>query len=118
MFCFSDVIHTPNRKIVPQPDRVSLSERGLKLGTNASRNGLTDLQWKDEVGEDLIVEVNVAAGPHWGLGVALSGNGFEGYRAFFAAIDDYPNGIAIDTIWPQDVLILARDPRPISYDKD
>ena len=64
------------------------------------------------------MELEVAAGPKWGLGVGLSGSGFEGYRAFFAAINDYPNGIAIDTIWPQECVVLARDPRPISYDKD
>jgi len=118
MFCGSAIIHAPARKIVTDAGRVKLTEGGLKLGSDSAQNGLTDLQWKDEVGEDVIVEVEVAAGPKWGLGLALSGNGFEGYRVFFAAIDDYPNGIAIDTIWPQDCIILARDPRPISYDRD
>jgi ferric-dicitrate binding protein FerR (iron transport regulator) len=115
MFCSSDVIHKPARKIVTDAGRVKLTEWGLKLGSDSAQNGLTDLQWKDEVGEDLIVELEIAAGPKWGLGVGLSGSGFEGYRVFFAAIDDYPNGIAIDTIWPDECIILARDPRPISY---
>ncbi|HVE41611.1 MAG TPA: FecR family protein [Planctomycetota bacterium] len=119
MFCASGIIHTPARKVVAaEADRVTLTGKGLRLGSDSANNGLTDLQWKDEVGEDLIVELGIAAGSKWGLGVALSGSGFEGYRVFFAAIDDYPNGIAIDTIWPQECIILARDPRSISYDKD
>ncbi len=118
MFCKSDIIHTPARKIVEDAGRVTLIEGGLKLGSDSAQNGLTDLQWKDEVGEDLIVELEVRAGAKWGLGVGMSGSGFEGYRVFFAAIDDYPNGVAIDTIWPQDCIILARDPRPIDYRED
>src|SRR6185503_1460327 len=117
MFCGSGIIHTPARKVVVDAGRVKLTERGLQVGSDSAQNGLTDLQWKDEVGEDVIVEVEVAPGPKWGLGIALSGNGFEGYRVFFAAIDDYPNGVAIDTIYPQECIILARDPRSISYDK-
>jgi ferric-dicitrate binding protein FerR (iron transport regulator) len=117
MFCPSAVIHRPDRKIVSDLERVKVTERGLRLGSDAVNNGLTDLQWKEEVGEDVIVELEVAAGPKWGLGIGLSGSGFEGYRVFFAAIADYPNGVAIDTIWPGECILLARDPRAISYDK-
>jgi len=119
MFCGSGIIHTPDRKIVPaDPDRWALSDQGLRLGSNAANNGLIDLQWKEEVGEDLLVEVEVRNGPKWGLGIALSGTGFEGYRVFFAAITDYPNGIAIDTIWPGECIMLARDPRSIDFQED
>jgi ferric-dicitrate binding protein FerR (iron transport regulator) len=124
-FCYSDVLNKAGRKIETAPElvreRVRFSERGLTLGPKAEskgKNGLIDLQWKDEVGEDVIVEVDLAAGNSWGLGICVSGSGFEGYRVFFAAINDYPNGIAIDTIWPAELIVLARDPRPISFDKD
>ena len=117
-FCPSDILHTGGRKVEPAPDRVGVSEKGLTLGRPGAPNGLIDLQWKGETGEDLLIEVDIAAGNKWGLGVCVSGTGFEGYRVFYAAIDQYPNGIAIDTIFPTECLILARDPRPISYDKD
>jgi len=115
MFCNSSIIHTAARKVEPGPDRVSLTERGLQLGSNSAQNGLVDLQWTEEVGEDLIVEAELAGGAKWGFAVALSGSGFEGYRVFFAAIDGYPNGVAVDTIHPTECIVLARDTRPISY---
>jgi ferric-dicitrate binding protein FerR (iron transport regulator) len=118
MFCPSEVIHLATRKIVVDAGRVTLSESGLKLGSDSAQNGLVDLQWKEEVGEDLIVEVEVRSGPKWGLGIAVSGSGFEGYRVFFAAIEKYPNGIAVDTIYPAECIVLAQDPRPIPFDKD
>jgi ferric-dicitrate binding protein FerR (iron transport regulator) len=117
-FCPSDLLHTAGRKIEPAPDRVKLSEKGLTLGRPGSPNGLIDLQWTGQTGEDLIIEVDVAGGSRWGLGLCVSGTAFEGYRVFYAAIDPYPNGIAVDTIYPDACLMLARDPRPISYDKD
>jgi ferric-dicitrate binding protein FerR (iron transport regulator) len=120
-FCYSDVLSTAARKIETSTERVSFSEKGLRLGPDPAwkgKNGLIDLEWKDAVGEDVIVEVTVLAGERWGLGIAVSGTGFEGYRVFFAAITDYPNGIAIDTLYPAECIVLARDPRPISFDKD
>lgn len=120
-FCPSGVIHLPSRKVVSGAERVRLTGKGLQLGADPSlklENGLTDLEWKEEVGDDVIVEVEVAGGAKWGLAVAVSGTGFEGYRIFFAAIDDYPNGTAVDTIYPGECIVLARDPRPISYDRD
>ncbi|MBI3857698.1 MAG: FecR domain-containing protein [Planctomycetes bacterium] len=120
-FCLSDILHTPERKIESGADRVRFENGGLVFGPpprSGMKHGLVDLQWTEEVGEDLIVEADVAAGKSWGLGLAVSGNAFEGYRIFFAAIDDYPNGVAVDTIHPTECLILARDPRPIPYDKE
>lgn len=120
-FCYSDIIHTEARKIESAPERVRLSDRGLTLGATPDmklKNGLLDLQWKKEVGEDVIIEADVAPGGKWALAISMSGNGFEGYRVFFAAIDAYPNGVAVDTIHPTECIVLARDPRPISYDRD
>ena len=42
----------------------------------------------------------------------------RGYRVIFAALDEYPNGVAIDTISAYELMLLARDPRKISYDQD
>jgi ferric-dicitrate binding protein FerR (iron transport regulator) len=120
-WCFSDILHTPNRKIESGADRVRIADGGLTFGPlpgTGLKHGLTDLQWMEEIGDDVIVEVDVAGGREWGLGIPVSGNAFEGYRVFFAAIDPYPNGVAVDTIYPTACIILARDPRPISYDRD
>jgi ferric-dicitrate binding protein FerR (iron transport regulator) len=117
-FCFSDVLLTAERKIVPAPERVHFVEGGLVVGpAKPARNGLIEVRWKEEVGEDVIVEADVAAGPPWSLGFAVSGSSFEGYRIIFAALDGYPNGVAVDTIHPVECTVLARDPRPISYDR-
>src|SRR6185295_1550437 len=120
-FCFSDILHTAGRKIESGEERVRIADGGLVFGPPPGRSlkhGLIDLQWKEEIGDDVIVEAQVAAGKSWGLGVGVSGTGFDGYRVFFAAIDQYPNGVAVDTLWPAECIILARDPRSISYDKD
>jgi len=120
-WCSSDILHTTGRKIESGAERVRIADGGLVFGPlpgSGLKHGLTDLQWKDEVGDDVIVEVDVAAGKSWGLGIPVTGNAFEGYRVFFAAIDPYPNGVAVDTIYPGECIILARDPRAISYDKD
>jgi ferric-dicitrate binding protein FerR (iron transport regulator) len=118
MFSGSELIHSPTRKVVQDSGRAKVTEKGLQVGSDSVQNGLTDLQWKDEVGENVILEAEIAAGTKWGLGLCVSGSGFEGYRVFFAAIDAYPNGIAVDTIYPGECIVLARDPRPISYLKD
>ena len=120
-FCYSDVLHTTARKVESGVDRVRLTDGGLVFGPppgSGLKHGLSDLQWKDAIGEDVIVEVDLAAGKSWGLGLSVSGTAFEGYRVFFAAIEQSPNGVAVDTIYPVDCEVLARDPRPISYDKD
>lgn len=120
-FCLSDVIHTVDRKIESGAERIRVANGGLVFGPlpgSGLKHGLMDLQWTGEVGDDLIMEADVAAGKPWGLGLSVSGTAFEGYRFFYAAIDQYPNGVAVDTIYPSDCIILARDPRPISYDQD
>jgi ferric-dicitrate binding protein FerR (iron transport regulator) len=120
-WCSSDTIHLAGRKIESGAKRVRIADGGLVFGPRPGsglRHGLTDLEWKEEVGDDVIVEVDLAAGKSWGLGIPVSGNAFEGYRVFFAAIDQYPNGVAVDTIHPAECIVLARDPRSISYDKD
>lgn len=120
-FCLSDIIHTAGRKIESGAERIRVADGGLVFGPlpgSALKHGLMDLQWKGDVGDDVILEADIAAGKPWGLGLSVSGTAFEGYRFFYAAIDEYPNGVALDTIYPKDCIILARDPRPISYDKD
>ena len=118
-FCPSDIHLTPQRKVVPGPERVLLTEAGLTFGKPAGApHGLAEARWKEEVGDDLILEAEVAAGEKWGLGISVSGNSFEGYRVFYAAIEGYPNGVAIDTIQPGEHLVFARDTRAIAFDKD
>ena len=118
-FCPSDIHLTPQRKVVSAPERVLLTEAGLTFGKPpGAPHGLAEARWKEEVGEDLIVEAEVAAGEKWGLGISVSGNSFEGYRVFYAAIAGYPNGVAIDTIQPGEHLVFARDTRAIAFDKD
>jgi ferric-dicitrate binding protein FerR (iron transport regulator) len=118
-FCPSDTHLTPQRKVVPAPERVLLTSAGLTFGkAPGTPHGLIEVRWKEEVGDDLIIEADVAAGEKWGLGIAVSGNSFEGYRAFYAAIAGYPNGVAIDTIQPLEHVVFARDTRAIAFDKD
>lgn len=63
------------------------------------------------------IEVDVAAGAKWSLGIALDGDSFEGYRVIFAA-PRYPNGIELDSLYPAGQTLLAQDPRPIAAERD
>lgn len=121
VFCRSELHLTPERKVEPAPDRVHFVESGLVLGPAPGAvptRGLVVARWKEDVGDELVLEADVAAGPRWSLGFAVSGDSFEGYRVVFAAIDGYPNGVAVDTIWPHKLIVLAVDPRGITYDRD
>ncbi len=118
-FCPADPLLTADRKVAPAPDQVRFVPAGLVLGLHPGKpNGLVDVRWKEEAGDDLILEADVAAGPRWSLGFALSGHSFEGYRVIFAAIEGYPNGVAVDTIHPRECTVLAYDSRPIPSDRD
>ncbi len=118
VFCPSEILHTPQRKVEPAPDRVHFEPGGLVLGPAAPKShGLVVTRWKEEVGDDLLMEVDVVGGERWSLGFAMSGDSFEGFRTIFA-VQGYPNGVAIDTISPVDCVVLASDPRTISYEKD
>jgi ferric-dicitrate binding protein FerR (iron transport regulator) len=115
-FCESATHLTPNRKIERVSDRLRFGKDGLSF--DQSNHGLVVLAGRDAIGEDAILEADVAGGQQWSLQLSVSGDAFEGYRVVFAAIDEYPNGIAVDTISAKELMVLARDPRPISYDKD
>lgn len=115
-FCESATHLTPNRKVERVTDRLRFGKDGVRF--DQSRHGLVVLEAKEPIGEDAILEADVAGGQQWSLQLSVSGNAFEGYRVVFAAIDEYPNGIAVDTISSRELMVLARDPRPISYDKD
>src|SRR5581483_971010 len=82
------------------------------------KHGLVVLKDKEDLGEDLILEAVVAGGRPWSLQFSVSGDAFEGYRVVFAAMDEYPNGVAIDTISAGELMVLARDPRKIPYGTD
>jgi ferric-dicitrate binding protein FerR (iron transport regulator) len=116
-FCESATHLTPNRKIERVFDRLRFGKDGLSF-VQERNHGLVVLEGKDPIGEDVILEADVAGGQQWSLQLSVSGDAFEGYRVVFAAIDEYPNGIAVDTISAKELMVLARDPRPISYDKD
>ena len=115
-FCESATHLTPNRKIERVTDRLRFGKDGVRF--DQSKHGLVVLEAREPVGEDVLLEADVAGGAQWSLQLSVSGNAFEGYRLVFAAIDEYPNGIAVDTISSKELMVLARDPRPISYDKD
>lgn len=118
VFCPSEILHKPERKVEAAPDRVHFVPGGLVLGPAASMShGLVVTRWKEAVSDDLLMEVDVAGGERWSLGFAMSGDSFEGFRTIFAVVG-YPNGVAIDTIHPVECVVLASDPREISYEKD
>jgi ferric-dicitrate binding protein FerR (iron transport regulator) len=119
VFSPSATLHTSARKVDAAPGGVHFSPGGLVLGPKGTpkEHGLVVARWKEEVGDDLLMEAEVAGGERWSLGFSLSGDSFEGYRVIFAVFG-YPNGIAIDTIHPVECVVLASDPRTISYEKD
>jgi hypothetical protein len=117
VFCLSTLLHAPDRTITAEP-LGRFVPGGFHLGTPGHAHGLHVWRWKEAVGDDLLIEADVAGGESWSLGFSMSGDSFEGYRIIFAGLDRYPNGVAIDTIWPRDCVVLAQDPRPIRYDVD
>jgi hypothetical protein len=120
-FCESATHLTPNRKVEKVTDRLRFGKDGvsfIQAPENQWKHGLVVLAAKEPIGDDAILEADVAGGQQWSLQLSVSGDAFEGYRVVFAAIDEYPNGIAVDTISAKELMVLARDPRPISYDKD
>lgn len=116
VFCSSKLLHTPEREITKEP-LGRFVPGGFHLGTPGHEHGLHVWRWKEAVGDDLLMEADVAGGERWSLGFAMSGDSFEGYRVIFAVMG-YPEGISIDTIHPVDCVVLAQDPRQISYDRD
>lgn len=119
VFCESSTHMTKDRRIEAAPDRVRVGVDGLTFVQGpVAKHGLVVLREKENLGEDLILEADVAGGAPWSLGLSLSGDAFEGYRVIFAAMDEYPNGVAVDTISGHELMVLARDPRKISYDRD
>ncbi|HVR85820.1 MAG TPA: FecR family protein [Planctomycetota bacterium] len=120
LFCSSRVLHTPERKIESGAERIRFESGGLvfdPVPSSKQDHGLVVARWKDDVGDDLVIEAGVAGGSIWSLGFALSGDSFEGYRIIFG-IRENPGGIMIDTIAPIEFKPLVSDPRPISFDKD
>jgi hypothetical protein len=119
IYCRSDLLHTPGRKIEPAADRLRLVPGGIVLEPHGPGNqhGLVVSRWKEEVGDDVLLEAEVVGGERWSLGLSVGGDSFEGYRIIFAVFG-YPNGISIDTIHPVECIVLAADPRNIAYEKD
>jgi len=120
LFCSSRVLHTKDRKIESGADRVRFTNGGLVFDPVPTPNrdhGLVVARWKEEIGEDAVLEAVVSAGAPWSLGFALSGDSFEGYRVIFA-IRENPGGIMVDTIAPVEFKPLASDPRPIDFAQD
>jgi ferric-dicitrate binding protein FerR (iron transport regulator) len=116
--CPSPLLHTPARKVSPAPDQARLTGGGLVLDPRTgNEHNLVVARWTEEVGDDVVLEADVAGGQRWSLGFSVSGDSFEGVRVIFAVLG-YPEGISVDTIHPVDCVVLASDPRPISYDRD
>jgi hypothetical protein len=120
VYCDTRTLHTPARKIVPAPNGMRLANDGLRFVDSRpvfGEHGLLVSRWQDDVGSDVAIEVDVAAGAKWSLGIALDGDSFDGYRVIFAA-PRYPNGIELDSLYPAGQTLLAQDPRPISAERD
>jgi hypothetical protein len=119
LFSSSRVLHTPQRKIESAPERIRFEKGGLVFDPAPGPNrdhGLVVARWKEAVGDDLILEAEVAGGPTWSLGFAVSGDSFEGYRVIFG-VHDPEGGITVDTIYPTEFIQLAKDGRPIAFGK-
>jgi hypothetical protein len=80
-------------------------------------HGLVVSRWRDAIGGDVAIELDVSAGAKWSQGIAVDGDSFQGYRVIFVA-PDYPNGITVDSLYPAAQTLLAQDPRPISFERD
>jgi ferric-dicitrate binding protein FerR (iron transport regulator) len=118
VFCPSKILHTPERKVDPAPRQARLGPAGLVLDPRPEGiHGLVVARWKEEVGDDVVLEGDIVGGQRWSLGFSVSGDSFEGFRVIFAVLG-YPEGISVDTIHPVDCVVLASDPRPISPEKD
>jgi ferric-dicitrate binding protein FerR (iron transport regulator) len=120
VYCDTQSLHTAERKIVPAPNGIRVADGGLRFADSRNQfgeHGLLVSRWRDAIGSDVAIEVDVAAGAKWSLGIAVDGDSFEGYRVIFAA-PRYPNGIELDSLYPAGQTLLAQDPRPISAERD
>jgi hypothetical protein len=120
VYCDSASLHSTSRHVVPAPNSIRLEDGGLKFveapGLRLG-HGLAVARWSEEIGSDAAIEVEVSAGNRWSLGVAVDGDTFQGYRVVFA-VPEYPNGITIDSLYPERQVLLAQDPRPIPFERD
>ncbi|MCL4205718.1 MAG: FecR domain-containing protein [Pirellulaceae bacterium] len=120
VYCDSPSLHTAQRKIVPAPGGVRLEDGSLRFVDSRQvfgEHGLLVTRWAEPVGGDVAIEVDVAAGEPWSMGLSVDGDSFQGYRIIFIA-PNYPNGINVDSIYPVEATLLAQDPRPISTEQD
>jgi ferric-dicitrate binding protein FerR (iron transport regulator) len=119
VYCDTQTLHTAGRKIVPAPNGILMEHGGLRFAEARDlfgEHGLLVSRWRDAIGSDVAIEVDVAAGAKWSLGIAVDGDSFAGYRVIFAA-PRYPNGIELDSLYPAGQTLLAQDPRPISAER-
>lgn len=115
VFCDSPSLHTANRRIRPAPQGIRLGNGGLRFAPQRESfgvHGLIVTRWTESVGGDMAIEVGIAAEKKWSLQMAVDGDCFEGYRVVFAA-PTYPNGIAVDSLYPTGLTLLVQDPRPV-----
>ena len=120
VYCDSPSLHTAQRRIVPAPNGVRLESGSLRFADSRQvfgEHGLLVTRGTEPIGGDVAIEVDVAAGEPWSMGVSVDGDSFEGYRIIFIA-PNYPNGINVDSIYPVEATLLAQDPRPISTEQD
>ncbi len=120
VYCDTQTLHTAERKVVPAPTGIQVTGGGLRFAEPRDllgEHGLLVSRWRDAIGSDVAIEVDVAAGAKWSLGIAVEGDSFAGYRVIFAA-PRYPNGIELDSLYPAGQTLLAQDPRPISGERD
>ncbi len=119
VYCDTSSLHTVKQNIVPAPRGLCLEDGGLRFAESRpmfGEHGLLVSRWAEDVGSDAAIEVEVSAGAKWSLGIAVDGDSFQGYRVIFAA-PDYPFGCTIDSLYPAGQTLLAKDPRPLSYER-
>jgi hypothetical protein len=120
LFCSTKTLHTHDRRIVAAPERVVLGPAGLGFVNrpgDENTHGLVVARLKEEVGDDAVVEATIAGGAPWTLGISVSGDSFEGYRAVFVSSHDR-SGISVDSIHPVAVAVLAQSPQTIAFERD
>lgn len=104
-------LHTPARTVIVDPNCAQLTKEGLVLLTGpigAVGHRLSVVRGTRDLGEDMVVEADIRASGEWSLQLAVSGDSFCGYRAIFSSESKNPDGVRLDSIWPDAEVVLAR----------
>ncbi|MFC1462816.1 leucine-rich repeat domain-containing protein, partial [Verrucomicrobiota bacterium] len=90
VLCPGGLLLTDKRQLSPVPELAEIEDSCLKLRRG---EGLMQLHWQEDVGDDIQLECNVSGRQSMGLSVA--GDSFRGYRIIY---DARQNTVELDTI--------------------